>query len=182
LSPYAPHDDELVTLDQIAAVAPMVNYQRYFNTDRAEKDIDADLEGFVDIVFRKGDPKKGGLTIEMLAAITPENSIFDYAKPFNMPKSDLMSDAEVAEYVKFYRSIGVFNGPLQWYRTRDQDFHAFAGKDKTLNFKTLFLRAEFDAFSAEPFLVPLKTFIKDLTIKDIANAGHWWVFVVEMGK
>ena len=195
--PYIPHDDVLVTLDQQAAVLPIVNCesidcwlpfdtrgsvaltkspridQRYFNTDKAETDINGDLEGFIDIFFRKGGKDKGGIGVEMLAGITPEVSIFEYAAPLNLTKSDLMSEKDVAEYVKFYKSIGGINGPLQWYRMKDQSFPEFVGKDKFLHCKTLFVGAEHDPFASGPWLEPMKAFVKDLTLKDVKDAGHW---------
>lgn len=116
--PYIPHDDTLITLDQMAAVAPIVNYQRYFNTDKAEKEINADLAGFVDIFFRKGGEDAGGIGEKLLSSVTPENGIFEYAKTLNLPKSDLLSEQDVKEYVGFYESIGGLNGPLNWVSER----------------------------------------------------------------
>lgn len=122
---------------------------------------------FVNTMFRPGRPGAA----DGLAKITPETGIMALADPDS--PTELLSKEEIAHYVAFYESIGGFNGPLNWYRMGKQSHAEFVGKPKEINIKTLFVGAEFDPFSAPMFTVAMKQYIKDLTLKDVKNAGHW---------
>jgi pimeloyl-ACP methyl ester carboxylesterase len=48
-----------------------------------------------------------------------------------------------------------------------------ANVNKHIGIETLFVGAEHDPFSGPAFAAPMKNFIKNLTMKEVKNAGHW---------
>ncbi|KAI9030590.1 Alpha/Beta hydrolase protein [Hyaloraphidium curvatum] len=171
--PYNPPADPFVPLDEAVKVVPIVSYQRYFCTDKAEKDINENIEEFIDIFFRYGDPKIGGVTIgDMCHAVSPTNGIIDWARSLALPKSTLLSESEAKEYADFYRSIGGINGPLQYYRSGAQSARDFKGKGPGINVKTLFVACEFDPFWKEPYVLG-NQLVPGIEAKMIKGAGHW---------
>ncbi|KAJ3336529.1 hypothetical protein HDU93_002632 [Gonapodya sp. JEL0774] len=156
--PYLPPPAEYVPLAVQAQSLPILRYQLYFSTDKAEHDLNSRTAEFVDLFFRPGG-EGAGVSAGLLARVGPEegNGLFDLFK--DVPPSTLMSDKEKQAYVSFYRSIGGLNGPLQWYRMGEASFDEFKDVERRLDVETLFVGAE------HPFLEAMKLLVPKLTLK-----------------
>ncbi|KAI9003336.1 Alpha/Beta hydrolase protein [Hyaloraphidium curvatum] len=168
--PYLPPAKVYVPLEQLAKLMPILNYQLYFCTDKAEEELNANTDLFIDAFFRPGGPgAEAGA-----AAITPERGIIEIAKAVNMPRSALLSEKEREAYISFSKSIGGLGGPLQWYRMGEPSFHEFVDHaDDNIDVPTLFIGPEFDPFWQDAKSDPMRAHIKDLTMTEIKGAGHW---------
>ncbi|KAI1918281.1 hypothetical protein LOZ39_002433 [Ophidiomyces ophidiicola] len=166
-TPYGPPHREYVPLDKLVATRiPFFGYQLQFVSGELEKKIKTknDIRQFLIALF-------GGRT--------PEGEIgFDVTKGAlldkvpNLRPSRLLSEEELDYYVEEYSRTGI-HGPLNWYRTREQNYK----EDLELigqkwEVPVLFIRATKDDALRPELSKNMGKYIPNLTQAEV-DATHW---------
>jgi len=179
-TPYAPPTPKYEPLALVVKKAlPNFAYQMHFASGELEQNI------------RSKDEIRQFLN-NMYGARTPEGEVafdangrVDFEKQRRVVKNKLLDDDELKYYVDEYARHGL-NGPLNWYRVREENFmdewtHFFnegrksredAIRDLTLKQELLFVLATKDQ-ALKPFMAAkMGDRIPKLTRREVV-AGHW---------
>ncbi|KAI9033517.1 Alpha/Beta hydrolase protein [Hyaloraphidium curvatum] len=172
--PYSLPPAQYVPIEEAAKAVKLLNYQVYFNSDKAEDELNEQTDLFINFFFSRmtRDFQRG------MDMITPTFGVIDSAKANGYPRNDcLLSAEEIEAYKKHMREIGGWGGPLQWYRmgeTTYRDFNDGRKLQLEVEVPLLFIGPQFDSpFWKGAASDAMRKHAKDLTLREIAKAGHW---------
>ncbi|KAI1934019.1 hypothetical protein LOZ58_005931 [Ophidiomyces ophidiicola] len=166
-TPYGPPHREYVPLDKLVATRiPFFGYQLQFVSGELEKKIKTknDIRQFLIALF-------GGRTPEGEIGFDVTKGAFLDKVP-NLRPSRLLSEEELDYYVEEYSRTGI-HGPLNWYRTREQNYK----EDLELigqkwEVPVLFIRATKDDALRPELSKNMGKYIPNLTQAEV-DATHW---------
>lgn len=122
--PYDPPRAEWMSLDDAQKINARLNYQIYFCTDKAEKEIDENLDLFMKTMYLDPSNPTERLPVNVFKLASRTRSYFEGLDP-NMKKTAMFTEAEYNEYLRTWKEdMKGFNGALQFYRTRREDWEA----------------------------------------------------------
>ncbi|KAI9032981.1 Alpha/Beta hydrolase protein [Hyaloraphidium curvatum] len=153
---------------------PAMAHRLYMQTDRAVRDIDANLALLLHAFLRPGGAEEAAKTARMSAEITAgrEDAMAALSAGFGTA-SPLLSDAETEALVAHIRSIGGIGGPIQWYRLESGTVENFKDVPREIHVPVLFVGAEFQPLSAEAQRVRMRQLCPDLAEVVLQGAGSW---------
>lgn len=179
-TPYFPPNAKYEPLEiQVKSRLPNFAYQVHFASGEIEQHVQSKVEirQFLNNMY-------GARTPEGEVAFDSKGCV-DLEKQRRVGKTKLLDDEEMNYYVDEYARHGI-NGPLNWYRNREENYMhewvKFFGEGKkskaevdkalTIQQEVLFVLAEKD-LALKPFMAnKMGERIPKLTRREV-NAGHW---------
>nr|KMM72063.1 hypothetical protein CPAG_08362 [Coccidioides posadasii RMSCC 3488] len=166
-TPYGPPHREFVSLDKLVATRiPFFGYQLQFVSGELEKVIKdkRDIRQFLIALFGGRTPK-GEFGFDVT-----KGALLD--KLHELQPSRVMSEEELNYYVEEYSRSGM-HGPLNWYRTREQNYKEDLELiGRKLDIPVLFIRATNDAALRPELSQNMSKYIRDLTQAEV-DGTHW---------
>lgn len=85
----------------------------------------------------------------------------------------ILSEEELGVYVEAFERTG-FTGGINWYRNFDRNWELSAAwADNPIDVPSLMVTAELDPALRPELAEPMKGFVADLEVVQIAGSGHW---------
>jgi soluble epoxide hydrolase / lipid-phosphate phosphatase len=153
------------------------DYMRYYEENFAEAvaPMDADVEKFVKILFRKGNPQGEGQRA-VTATARRGRGMLGGPLPDLARDNDVVTEEDLSVYASALQRNG-FSGPSSWYMNHAANaaYGRAARNDGYLDMPALFLNARYDyvcesTHSRLP--EPMRTYCRDLSEVTI-RSGHW---------
>ena len=180
-TPYFPPTEKYEPLDiLIAKRLPNFGYQAHFASGEIEEAVKskAEIRQFLNNMY-------GARTTDTREVAFDAKVGVDLAKQARVGPNKLLTDEEMDYYVNEYARHG-FNGPLNWYRTREpnymnewRDFLAKGTKTDSrpkdsmkLKMEVLFVLAKKDQALPAFMAAKMEERIPQLTRREV-DAGHW---------
>jgi soluble epoxide hydrolase/lipid-phosphate phosphatase len=148
----------------------------WFQTAEAESEWLRDISRAVKL-FIRGTSQADTLVPadEELAAQPPtiKGGMFT-GMPENPPKSDILSDADVAYYTRQFSTSGL-QGPMNWYRNveRNWEWNKKVAAMKVTQPALMITTGRDEILTAEAANRIMPPHFDQLTIKHVEEAGHW---------
>eukprot|EP01102_Stenamoeba_stenopodia_P016985 TRINITY_DN601_c0_g1_i1.p1 TRINITY_DN601_c0_g1~~TRINITY_DN601_c0_g1_i1.p1 ORF type:complete len:376 (+),score=60.83 TRINITY_DN601_c0_g1_i1:40-1167(+) len=165
LTPYTPPAAEYVPIDKLVKVVPQFLYQAYFNDgDRANRELDNNVERAFKIVYRKHDELTPGAWMK-------DGTLLGNADP---EPSKLLTPEELQYYVSQYKNRG-FKSGLNLYRTREfvwkEEQHLVS--NPVIRQPCLMVTAGKDPVLQASMSSKMEKVVPNLKRAHIENSGHW---------
>lgn len=145
---YTPPNKTYVSTEKLAQIYPNWMYQVFFNHPTAEAQIMKSLELYFTITLRGA--KDGSHLLMSKQQYTPDTWSLSgkTSSEINLPRSVMISQIELDNYVKAYTKSGM-NGGLNWYRVRHLNFEQEAKLKPEIGVKALMVTAGRDPALSE---------------------------------
>ncbi|KAK2794909.1 hypothetical protein FQN50_009833 [Emmonsiellopsis sp. PD_5] len=166
-TPFNPAMKEYIPIETVVKTrVPYFGYQLHFMSGELEK-----------VVRSKRDIRQ--FLLSMYGGRTPSGEFgFDPTKGVlldkfqDLQRSKLLSEEELNYYVDEYARTGV-HGPLNWYRTREQNHKdELSLLGKTLDIPVLFVLATKDQALRPALSRNMHKYLRNLTVAEV-EAAHW---------
>jgi pimeloyl-ACP methyl ester carboxylesterase len=169
-------DRELYPADEYPA--GQWDYMRYYEESFAEAiaPMDANVDKFVKLLFRKGNPQGEGKPAITATARRSHGMLGGSAVP-DLPRDhDVVSEEDLSVYGSALARNG-FYGPSSWYMNHraNAEYAKTAQNGGYLDLPVLFLAAQYDYVcecTHSRLAEPMRTYCRKLTEKTIYS-GHW---------
>lgn len=168
---YTPPKQNYVSIEEIVKILPQFQYQVYFNTDEAVKELDDNVELVFKTFFRGTKVKQKNIPSDFIY-MKNGPPLLQNLRNEDILLHPMLSQMEYDYYVSEYKRTG-FRGGLNFYRTHYHNYEAEKGLSPYLNHKCLMILAEKDAALPPSMADKMSNYIKDLTTVTIKNANHW---------
>ncbi|KAI8820633.1 Alpha/Beta hydrolase protein [Fimicolochytrium jonesii] len=159
--PYAPPNDEFVSIEQLVKLRPQFKYQIWFKQPSTDAVLDAHTSLILRSVYRGAG--------EMSLIVMP--SIDKLPKDIRLSPKLKMSPKDMEYYVQQYKKSG-FHGPLNFYRTRKINFEDEKGLPKDLKLNAMLVYASDDPAFPEKQIKTTSPNIKNFETHRV-EAGHF---------
>jgi pimeloyl-ACP methyl ester carboxylesterase len=153
------------------------DYMRYYEESFAEAiaPMDANVEKFLKIAFRKGNPQ-GESQRAVTATARRSHGMLGGQIPDLPRDSDVLTEEDLSVYVSALQRNGFF-GPSSWYMNHipNAAYGRAAKNDGYLDMPALFLNARYDYVcecTHSRFAEPMRTYCRNL-IEVTIRSGHW---------
>jgi soluble epoxide hydrolase / lipid-phosphate phosphatase len=153
------------------------DYMRYYEESFAEAiaPLDANVEKFIKIAFRKGNPQGEGQRA-ITATARRSHGMLGAELPDLPRDADVITEEELSVYVSALRRNGFF-GPSSWYMNHiaNAAYGRAAKNEGYLDMPALFLNARYDYVcecTHSRLAEPMRTYCRNLTEVTI-RSGHW---------
>ncbi len=153
------------------------DYMRYYEESFAEAiaPMDANVENFLKIAFRKGNPDGEGQRA-ITSTARRSHGMLGPQIPDLPRDGDVLTDEDLSVYVSALRRNGFF-GPSSWYmnHVRNAAYGKAAKNDGYLDMPALFLNARYDYVcecTHSRLAEPMRAHCRNLTEVTI-RSGHW---------
>jgi pimeloyl-ACP methyl ester carboxylesterase len=153
------------------------DYMRYYEESFAEAiaPMDANVEKFIKVALRKGNPQGEGQRVITATARRSHGMLG--AKLPDLPRDgDVLTEEDLSAYVSSLERNGFF-GPSSWYMNHSANaaYGRTAKNDGYLDMPALFLNARYDYVcecTHSRLAEPMRTYCRNLTEVTI-RSGHW---------
>jgi len=154
------------------------DYMRYYEEsfDEAIAPMDAHVEKFMKVIFRKGDPSGEGQRT-FSATTRRDRGFLGGSEVPDVPRDgDIVSEEELSIYVSALERNGFF-GPSAWYMNHKANaaYAATSKNDGYLEMPALFLNAQYDYVceaTHSRLAEPMRAHCRNLTEVTL-RTGHW---------
>jgi pimeloyl-ACP methyl ester carboxylesterase len=153
------------------------DYMRHYEEKFAEAvaPMDANVEQFMRLVFRKGNPAGEGQRA-ITAAARRNHGMFGASIPDLPRDGDVVSESDLSIYIAALERNGFF-GPTSWYMNHAANaaYGETARNDGYLDMPALFLNARYDYVcecTHSRLAEPMRTYTRNLSELTI-RSGHW---------
>uniref|UniRef100_A0AAX7SLM8 AB hydrolase-1 domain-containing protein n=1 Tax=Astatotilapia calliptera TaxID=8154 RepID=A0AAX7SLM8_ASTCA len=152
---------------------PIFDYQVYFQTPGvAEAELEKDLERTFKIFFSSSSEAKGRPPLST-AGVCARGGLF-VGLPEQIPRSSMLTEADLQYYVSQYKERGFRLGPLNWYRNSDANWKWMCSRPfEKLLMPTMMLTAGKDPVLLPSFTKGMEDSMPNLTRGHIEECGHW---------
>jgi len=150
---------------------PQFQYQIYFNTDEAVKELDDNVELCLNAFLRGTRVKAPYDPPKDLIYMKNGPPLLKYL-PNDFTVHPMLSKLEFDYYVSEYKRTG-FRGGLNWYRTHKINFETEKSLSIIINKPSLMILAERDVALPPQMADNMNSFLPHLTKITIPNANHW---------
>jgi soluble epoxide hydrolase / lipid-phosphate phosphatase len=153
------------------------DYMRHYEESFAEAiaPMDASVENFMKLIFRKGDPAGEGQ--RAITATTRKNRGIAGSVIPDVPRDgDIVSEEDLSIYVSALKRNGFF-GPSSWYMNHETNtaYGAKAANGGYIDLPALFLNAQYDYIceaTHSRLPEPMRKYCRNLTEVTL-RTGHW---------
>ncbi|KAF0719289.1 Aste57867_1137 [Aphanomyces stellatus] len=169
-TPFAPQPSRLFSLPEVVAFVPSFSYQLFLVEETSPAILDRHVDNFLNAIF--GNPSTPAFDA------FPNSRAYFEAVPtltFRDARPRRLTAIDFEYYVRQFQTRG-FQGPLNWYRTREVDHEDLNGLPRTISHPSLFICAEDDVALTPALSRSIKKHVPNLTRVDIPRAGHWVLF------
>jgi pimeloyl-ACP methyl ester carboxylesterase len=153
------------------------DYMRYYEESFAEAiaPMDGNVEKFIKIAFRKGNPQGEGQRA-LTATARRSHGMLGAELPDLPRDDDMLTEEDLSAYVSALQRNGFF-GPSSWYMNHipNAAYGKAARNDGYLDMPALFLNARYDYVcecTHSRLAEPMRTYCRNLTEVTI-RSGHW---------
>jgi soluble epoxide hydrolase / lipid-phosphate phosphatase len=153
------------------------DYMRYYEESFAEAiaPMDGNVEKFIKIAFRKGNPQGEGQRA-LTATARRSHGMLGAELPDLPRDNDILTEEDLSAYVSALQRNGFF-GPSSWYMNHvtNAAYGRAARNDGYLDMPALFLNARYDYVcecTHSRLAEPMRTYCRNLTEVTI-RSGHW---------
>ncbi len=154
------------------------DYMRYYeeNFDDAIAQLDANVNNFMKLAFRKGNPE-GEHQPTLTAMARRNHAIFGLRDIPDLPRDkDVITEDDLKSYISALERNGFF-GPSSWYmnHTTNAEYAKTAQNNGYLDIPALFIAAHYDYVCEcihSRLAEPMRTYCLNLS-EEIIRSGHW---------
>jgi hypothetical protein len=173
--PYSPPAADYVSLEDAQKINTRLNYQICFCSDKAEQEINERLDFFLRTMYMDPSNPLERLPVNVFKLASRTRSYFEGLDP-NMPRTAMLTDVEYNEYLRTWtEDMAGFNGALQFYRTRREDWEAErAVLGRGIGMRSLFVLPSHEPVVKGDALEAIKKLVPKLEV-GTCEGGHWWV-------
>lgn len=152
------------------------DYQVWNNFAEAEFEIERNVERYIKLAIRSSEKLDSVHPVDVELAKQPPTAKGGVVAgmPEDPPKSKMLSDAELAYYVRQFRTSGA-RGPLSWYRNVERNWEwnkAVAGR-KVRQPALMVTAGRDQILTAEAARRIMPPHFDQLSLENVEEAGHW---------
>jgi soluble epoxide hydrolase/lipid-phosphate phosphatase len=166
--PFNPPAPVYIPLPEQAKRYPNFRYMLYFSNPVSTKQIEAELPGFFDRIYRS--PKKWVLSKEDNAQVFGSGG-----SPKTQREGDLLNEQEFNYYTETFKDS--MNGPLMYYKTVKLRFEeekaAQLPSYLPSSLPVIFFNPKSDPTCSQKHVQGMTKFVPNLEVVDVENTGHW---------
>ncbi|KAI7850491.1 Alpha/Beta hydrolase protein [Circinella umbellata] len=165
--PYSPPSKEYTPIEEIVKLVPILTYQQYLTTPRAEQEINEHLEDFFKRLFRPISEVKQSSIADIYDMETKSLVV---GRPL-VPKSDSLPQKVFDYYIEKYQKPKIA-GSLQYYKRGEVNFEECKDLDPIITKPALVILTD-ELPLPPPMIKIMEESVPNLETHTIENTSHW---------